>query len=616
MARKELLKDFHQMGYGGDYNPDQWLDRPDILAEDIRLMKKAHVNLVSVGIFAWSALEKEEGVYTFEWLDSIMDNLYKNGIFVILATPSGARPHWLSEKYPEVLRVEANGVRIQHIARHNHCYTSPIYREKVQNINARLANRYQDHPALVAWHVSNEYCGECHCELCQKEFRVFLQEKYKNLDNLNHAWWSSFWSNTFTSWDQIRSGNNAIHGLALDWKRFVTKQTVSFFQAEIEPLKKITPNIPVTINMMRTFPGLDYMKFKDCIDFASWDNYPQWHTGNDVRTASETALCHDQIRMIKDQPFLMMESTPSLVNWQRYSHIKKPGMNILSSLQAIAHGSDSVMYFQWRKSRGSAEKLHGAVVDHEGSENTRVFKEATTIGKDLIALQKIVGTRTKSQVAIIFDQENRWAFDGAQGFSNEDKGYRETVVNHYYSLWRNGVNIDVIDETCDFSRYSVLSAPLLYLIKPGVSKRIEEFVAQGGTFVATYGLGYVDQNDLCALGGFPLGELRKVTGIWDEEIDTLTQEQHNSALATNDFIKEVSKQGISLNNDYTIKRYCSLIHRESEKCKALMNYGSDFYKGRPCLTVNEYKKGKCYYIAAEIEQDFLDILYHTIITES
>src|SRR5690606_37518981 len=204
--------------HGADYNPDQWLDYPEILAEDLRLMNLANCNAVSVGIFAWAALEPEEGRFEFAWLDRIMDQLAENGIYAILATPSAARPAWLSQKYPEVLRVEADRRRILHGNRHNHCYTSPVYREKVLTINTKLAERYKDHPALLVWHVSNEYGGECHCELCQEKFREWLRHKYQTLKALNDAWWTAFWSHTYTDWSQIESpaphGEGSNHGLA------------------------------------------------------------------------------------------------------------------------------------------------------------------------------------------------------------------------------------------------------------------------------------------------------------------------------------------------------------------------------------------------------------------
>ncbi len=603
---------FSRMLHGADYNPDQWKDTPEIWDEDMRLMKLAHCNVMSVGIFAWAALEPEEGRFEFGWLDEIMDRLAENGMYAILATPSGARPAWLSAKYPEVLRVMPNRQRILHGKRHNHCYTSPVYREKTQIINRKLAERYKDHPALLAWHVSNEYGGECHCDLCQEAFREWLKEKYDgNLDKLNHAWWTGFWSHTFTDWSQIESpaphGEDLIHGLNLDWKRFVTHQTIDFFKNEIAPLREITPDVPVTTNFMGTYPGLDYWKFAPELDVISWDSYPQWHGEiPDPDLGASVGFVHDINRSLKGgKPFMLMESTPSMTNWQKVAKLKRPGMHLLSSIQAVAHGSDTVQYFQWRKSRGCSEKFHGAVVDHCGHENTRVFRDVAEVGKVLEKLDKVVGTTVRPEVAIIYDWENRWAMEDAQAIRRDKVNYQFTCEQHYKTFWQQGIPVDVINMDCDFSKYKLLIAPMLYMVRPGVAERIEEFVASGGTFVTTYWSGIVDENDLCFLGGFP-GPLRKVTGIWSEEIDALYDHDVN-------FVVPVSGNPLNLNKEYKAIELCDLIHAET--AEVLATYKCDFYEGRPALTVNKFGDGKAYYIAFRSDFDFLSDFYKQLIKD-
>lgn len=597
--------------HGADYNPDQWLDYPEVLAEDLRLMQLANCNAMSVGIFAWDVLEPEEGRFDFAWLDRVMDQLAENGIYAILATPSGARPAWLSQKYPEVLRVGADRKRILHGNRHNHCYTSPVYREKVKIINTKLAERYKDHPALLVWHVSNEYGGECHCGLCQEKFREWLQNKYLTLAALNQAWWTAFWSHTYTDWSQIESpalhGESSNHGLTLDWKRFVTHQTLDFFKHECAPLRAITPQIPVTTNFMGTYPGLDYWKFAAELDMISWDSYPRWHgEKTDAQTAAATAFVHDLNRSLKQgKPFMLMESTPSMTNWQEVAKLKRPGMHLLSSLQAVAHGADTVQYFQWRKGRGGSEKFHGAVVDHVGHEKTRVFQEVAEVGAVLKGLDPVLGTTVEPEVAIIFDWENRWALEEAQGPRREKK-YEETCFRHYYPFWSWGIPVDVINEDADFSRYRLLIAPMLYMIRPGVAERISQFVADGGTFVATYWSGIVDENDRCFLGGFP-GPLRKVLGIWSEEIDALYDGEVN-------YVAMTVGNSLGLNGVYKAQELCDLVHLET--AQMLGAYKKDFYAGRPAVTVNRYGKGEAYYLASNNEDGFLEEFYESLTSKA
>jgi beta-galactosidase len=595
------------MLHGGDYNPDQWT--PDVWAEDMRLMRLAHINSASVGIFSWTALEPEEGEFTFDWLDRIMDMLAENGQTVVLATPTGARPAWMSQQYPEVLRVRPERQRNLHGTRHNHCFTSPIYREKTRIINTQLAERYGKHPALLIWHLSNEYGGECHCDLCNAAFRIWLQRKYTTLDALNHAWWTAFWSHKFMDWSEIESpspvGEPFLHGLNLDWKRFVTAQTVDFMCKEIEPLRQITPDVPITTNMMGLYPGLNYWKLAEHLDIVSWDSYPSWHQEiSDAERGANIAFVHDINRCMKGgKPFMLMESTPSIVNWQRIAKLKRPGMHLLSSIQAVAHGSDTVQYFQWRKSRGSSEKFHGAVVDHVGHEHTRVFRDVTEVGQMLEKLDGVVGTTIRPDVALIYDTENRWAIEDIQGLLKDDnKGYVTTCLRHYQALWKRGIGVDVIDMEQALDSYRVVIAPMLYMIRPGVAERIIKFVENGGTFVATYWSGVVDENDLCFLNGFP-GPLRQVLGIWAEEIDTLYPTDSN-------LLVPAAQNRLKLTSSYAIRELCELIHAES--AQVLATYGADFYAGYPALTRNEFGKGAAYYIAARTDQPFLDDFYRAL----
>ncbi len=597
--------EFGHIVHGGDYNPEQWLRTPEIIDEDIRLMKLAHVNCATVGIFSWSMLEPEENVYTFEWLDNIMDKLHENGISVILATPSGARPAWLAQKYPEVLRVSENGIRNQFGVRHNHCLISPVYREKVSKINRLLAERYKNHPALRMWHISNEYSGECHCELCQQAFREWLKDYYNNdLEELNFKWWNTFWSHRITDWSQINSpkkrGETELEGLNLCWDKFITDSHISFFKNEIAPLRELTPDIPVTTNLMRGHEDLNYQKFAKELDLVSWDNYPCFDEGDNVATAAETAFYHDAFRSMKNgQPFFMMESTPSLVNWHDVNKLPKPKTLSLVSLQAVAHGSDSVQYFQWRKSRGGHEKFHGAVVDHVGNEHTRVFREVSSTGQALEKLAGVVGERCNSRVAVIYDWDNSRAVKHFCGYNNKRRDYRSECIKWYRPFWEKGISVDIIAMDDDFSSYDLVIAPFLYMLKDGTDSKIEEYVENGGSFVMTYLSAVVDKNDLCYLGGLPGNNLKNVFGIWCEETDALTEK--NKAFA-----------GFG-DKEYSVDHVCDIIH--SRGAEVLGEYKSDFYKGMPSITVNKYGKGKAYYVAFRNDNDFAGDFCNYLIEE-
>ena len=592
--------------HGGDYNPEQWLDRPDILAQDIELMKKAHVNTVTLGVFSWSVLEPEEGVFKLDWLADIIHNLYANGIRTILATPSAARPAWLAHKYPEVRRVRADRVRELYNRRQNYCYTSPIYREKVRIIDQKLAQRFGDDPAVILWHISNEMGGDCHCALCQAEFRRWLQARYGTLAALNKAWNARFWSHDYTEWEQIESpapqGENAVQALALDWKRFVSDRHIDFLKFERDTVKEIAPNAKFTVNMMYRFDGIDYFKMAKEIDVASWDNYPTWHKPSETveETALDTAMMHDLFYSMKDKPFLLMESSPSFTNWQPVSKQKKPGIAELAALQTVAHGADSVLYFQWRASRGAEEKLHGAVIGHDGREDARSFTETAQVGQELEVLAEITAVKREKQAAIVHDWQNKWALEGSCGPRNAGMGYWDELKRHYNALAREGIAVEFVDQNADLTGYGLVVVPMLYLLTDAFAKKLCAFAQSGGTVIVTYWSGVVDESDLCRLGDTPYG-LTELLGLRRTEIDGMYDGETRRC---------VPSAGCTLPAALasTLCEVAAL--DEKDPAEPLSLYEEDYFAGHPAAAVHRYGKGRAYYLASRFDEAFYRAFYH------
>lgn len=612
MDRKILFPQIDGIMHGGDYNPEQWLDRPDILEEDIRLMKKAGMNCATLGVFSWSVYEPREGEFHFKWLTDIMDKLYANGIYTILATPSGARPAWLDMKYPEAMRVDSRGMRAHHGVRHNHCMSSPIFREKVRTIDTELIKAASTHPGLIMWHISNEFGGECYCPLCVKRFQSYLADKFdNNIEKLNSAWWTTFWSHRYNSFDQIEppfeGGEYSIMGLNLEWKRFTTWNTTDFMKSEIALLKSATPQIPVTTNFMQMYEGLDYRVMARELDVISWDSYPFLH--NDYESLADTmaknSFEHAIMRsMKKDSPFMLMESAPGLVNWHDYNKLKRPGIHRLFSMQAVACGSDTVQYFQWRKGRGSYEQYHGAVIDHLGRSDTRIFKDVAKLGALLGSLGELRGSVIKSRAAVIFDWNCWWAVNDMMGLAKSTKKYPETVFRAYRALLALGLDVDVISPDDDFTGYSLIVAPMLYMIDGKNARRLADFVQSGNTLAATYLTGYVDDNTLCYLGGFPGSVLKEVFGIVAEEIDTLYPSDCN----------HIDIAGGAVVHDYAEILRTDLT--DSAGLEILGRYTDDFYAGTPAVTLNKYGRGRACYIGARIDDASFGRIMELLLTEA
>jgi beta-galactosidase len=602
MKTKKLL-------HGADYNYDQWINYPDILESDFAYMRKTRCNAASIGIFSWSMLEPEEGRFEFDWMDRLFDRLHENNIFAILATPSGSKPAWLSAAYPEVCQVDELGRREPHRGRHNHCRTSPVYRDKCVTINTQLAERYGSHPALLMWHVSNEYnATDCYCGLCLAAFRRWLKDKYKTLEELNHAWWTTFWSHRFTDWEQIRPGDESIHGLQLDWRRFVSDQTLDFFLTESRPLREITPDIPITTNFMRPNVGLNYWHFAEHVDMVSWDNYPEWHQKEkEWQEGAITAFMHDLHRSYKGRPFLLMESTPSATNWQPISIPKKPNMHLLSSFQAVAHGSNSVQYFQWRAGRGGAEKFHGAVMSHLGSSDTRVFREVEEVGRNLELIEAVGTSTVEARIAVVYDLENEWALSAAQMPGNKLKNYQKRCVAHHGVFWQMSVACDVIDsQACpDFSKYALIVAPMLYMVREGVAERLAQYVETGGVLVLTYLSGLVDDTDLCFLGGFP-GPLREIAGVTVEDTDVLYGHYTQTVQLDDDAPALFGPE------EYVASDYADRIRLDGGQ--VVGRYSRGYVKGEPAVTMNSHGKGTVYYLASRFEERFLKDFYGNLVS--
>lgn len=598
-------KKVNKILYGGDYNPEQWTE--DIWEEDMRLFHLAHIDVVTLNVFSWAMLQPNEDTYDFTKLDKIMDIVSKNGLKVCMATSTAAHPAWMARKYPDILRVEYNGMKRSFGARHNSCPNSPSYRKYATALVEKLSQRYKDYDNIVAWHVSNEFGGECYCDNCAKAFREWVKARYKTIDKVNEVWNTSFWSHTFYDFEDIvpadlRSeeflwdGQNRTNfqGISLDYRRFNSDSLLECFKLERDILKKETPDIPVTTNLMGWYKALDYMKWAKEMDFVSWDNYPNY----DAAPAYAGSV-HDTMRGLKDgKPFCLMEQTPGVSNWHIYAKLKRPGVMRLWSYQAVAHGADTVMFFQMRRSKGACEKYHSAVIDHVGNENTRVFREITELGAELEKIgSETLGSRIDAKVAIVFDWDNWWATELSAG-PTKLIDYPGEVSTYYYPLFNKNIPVDIVPYDADLSKYSLVIAPMLYMNKPGYDERIRQYVKNGGTYITTYFSGYVDDNDLVILGGYP-GAQKDILGLWVEESDALPPGEENS----------FTYKG----HEYQAGVLCDIMHLNEAKC--LASYNKEFYAGTPVITKNRFGKGKVYYVGTHSTGDFYDVFLGNILDE-
>jgi len=586
-------KKFKRILYGGDYNPEQW--PREIWDEDMRILKKARINSATVNVFSWAKLQPDEETYDFTELDEIIDMLSKENYDIVLGTPTASVPAWMAKRYPEVMRTDFGGIHHKLNARGNICPNSPVFQKYAKALVSKLAERYGRNEHVTCWHINNEYGGICYCENCEKAFRVWLQEKYKTIDALNEAWNLAIWGNTVYEWDEIVApnvlgvgnpgGRTAFQVISLDYQRFFSDAMLESYKLERDAIREFDKETPHTTNFMPMWKCFDYFKWAKDMDLISYDCYPNYK-----EPLCFTSMGFDLTRSLKNAPFMLMEQTPSHTNWQRYNPLKRPGQMRAQSYLTMAHGADSIHFFQLRRCVSGEEKFHGSVIDHVGTEDTRVFREVKQLGEELEKLGTgILGAENEAEVGIVFDWDNFWALEYSSG-PNIDLKYVDSILAYYRFFHERNIGVDMVPWDANFSKYKVIVAPVLYMVKEGMKEALEAFVQSGGTLITTYMSGMVNSLDKVYLGGYP-GPLREMVGVWVEEIDSLPPEWSNEVI-----FKDGTKESCDL--------LCDLIHLEGAEC--LAEYGKDFYAGMPAVTKNCYGQGKVYYIGTRMTEAGLD----------
>ncbi|GAA4598520.1 beta-galactosidase [Actinoplanes octamycinicus] len=577
--------------FGGDYNPEQWPE--EVWAQDVALMRQAGVTMVSLGVFAWSHVEPEEGRFTFGWLDRIMDRLHDGGIKVALATPTASPPPWFTSAHPEGLPVTADGVRLSHGSRDTYCVSAPAYRAAARTVAGKLAERYARHPALALWHVHNEYGTDCRCDLTAAAFRGWLRTKHGDLDALNEAWTTAFWSQRYSDWAQILPPRATQYlpnpAQVLDFRRFLSDELLGAFVEQRDLLRAANPDIPITTNFVQGgWVSVDHARWAAELDLVAVDHYPA-DAGDGAE--AETAFGGDLARgwaAGQGGAWLLMETAPNLIYTPGRMHAKEPGRLTRHSLGYLARGSRGAMYFQWRQPRGGAELFHSALVPHAGPDSP-VFREAVGLGRRLAALRDRVGGTVEARVAIGWDAPSWWALQGA-GLPAADLDYLAAVQQAHRAFYRSGIATDFVfpgldDLAARLPAYRVVVLPHLYLVSDEAADVLREFVAGGGHLVVGPLSGIADPAGRIRLGGYP-GAFRDVLGVRVVEWRPL-------ALGTE----------IPLDSGDRAIRWSERV--ETAGAQTLVRYAGDVLAGAPAITRNRFGAGSAWYLSPGLGDDAL-----------
>lgn len=593
--------------FGGDYSPEQWNE--EILDRDIELMKELGVNCVTINVHSWFMNEPKEGVYDFTFLDRVVDSLKKAGIMINLATGTTSAPSWLYQKDHGTMKTNLSGTKMKHGVRERFCPTSINYIDAVRKMVSALAEHYKDEDSIILWHLNNELSGFCFCENCEKEFRIWLKNKYQSIDKLNDAWCTAIWGRYYSSFDDINVPTEAselylnvnnmgynLHSLpteAIEYARFMSEKHMELFKIESECIKNYIPDAKTT-NNYQFRDQFNYHTIAKPLDVISFDTYPE---RNDPIYTYDFNL--DLVRNLKNQnePFLIMEMTPNHASWSYWCSTKRPGEIGRIAMNNIAKGANSALFFQIRRTPSGFEKFHGAMIGHCGHIDTRIGRELKALSADLRKLPSdILETVPNPSVAVIHDWDEKLGVEIPCSV-RKDIRYPEEVQHWYRYFDEHNIPTDVISLDQDFARYKLVVAPMVAMIRKEYADKLVDYVKNGGYLILTYYSGYTNECDYMYLGGQP-GPFREAAGLWVEEIDGIKPGSFNSIKFEDGF-------------ECTVDFMCDVIRPET--AKTIAAYQEDYYKNTPCVLENSFGGGTCLYVGAKPSNEGVDHILEKVV---
>jgi beta-galactosidase len=595
MTPRSVTDHLGGLAFGGDYNPEQW-DEP-VWKEDDELMRRARVNLATVGVFSWALLEPEEGRYDFAWLDAHIDRLHANGVAVDLATPTASPPPWFTLAHPDALPVTPDGTRLTHGSRDTYCLTAPAYRRAARRIASALAERYGDHPALALWHVHNEYGTICYCDHTGAAFRVWLRARHGSLEALNGAWGTAFWSQRYSSWEQVLPPRatqwHKNPGQALDFRRFWSDEIIAAYREQRDAIRAHSDR-PVTTNLMLpAYQNIDLWALTRELDVVSSDQYP---SSPGLDAAADAAFHADRTRSLAGgSPWLLMEQGTNTVYDRDRTLAKEPGDIVRHTLGHIARGSEGALFFQWRQSRAGAEMWHSAMVPHAGPDS-RIFREVTQVGEAVARLGELAGSTVTAPVAVLHDSDAWWALS-MDGLPSPDLDCHAELGRAHRALWDAGVTVDFAHPGHELRRYLLVIAPALFLMSDAGAENLRRYVEGGGTLLVQHASGFVDERLHARLGGYPARPLREALGIRVEEYRPLRRGER-----------------IALSDGSYGTVWSESVR--AEDAETLATYTHGMLTDSPALTRHRFGTGQGWYLSTRLEETDYAALVRRLLKES
>jgi beta-galactosidase len=582
--------------FGVCYYPEAWDESR--WPTDVKMMREAGFNIVRMAEFAWARIEPVEGQLDFNWLDKIVDLLSQNGIRTLMGTPTSQPPPWLYLKLPDLLPVNPQGIRYNFGGRYLYCFNHPEFGEYTRKIVSAIAKRYANHPAVVGWHLDNEFghvTRECYCkEYCEPAFHKWLEARYGSLDKLNAAWGTSFWSQIYSDWSQIplprMTQQQHNPALVLNYRRFWSDSVVRYQKLQIDVLSGLAPRQFTTHNL---WGKPDYFAMARDLNVAGMNFYPADGWGR----LEDNGLELDTFRGLKDGNYWVVEQRGGRPGSHNETLESAPGLLRLWAYQSYAHGADAVLFFRWRTAARGGEEYWFGLLGQDGRPNRR-YREIAGMGKELDRLVRLIeGTTTTAPVAFYVDYESEWAKTAP-----DVRAFDEQRADYYRAFKRLGVNIDVTGRGRDLSRYKIVFAPMLYMVNGEIVEQLTRFVRAGGTLILTFRSGVKEWDNSVTMEPLP-GRLRGLAGIEIEEYEPL--------LKTDPELNEGEMPLTGVAAPFTARASTGTIWAdilEPKSAQALAKYGKKFYAGKAAATVNRVGDGRVIYVGTHLSHDFANVL--------
>jgi len=596
---------------GAAHYPELWSS--EVFYRDLELMKRIGLNVVRIAEFAWSLLEPEEGKYEFAWLHELVNSYQRQGIYVILGTPTAAPPPWLIKRYPDVLPVDFNGVPAKYGVRREYCPNNPVYRDLTRRIVTRLADEFKDYRNVLGFQIDNEvHWGEanswryCYCSHCVAKFREYLRNKYGNIDDLNRAMGTLVWSHKFNNFDEITPPKPPFdlynRSLTIEWIRFRSFSWVDYVKFQADIIKRVAPDKFVTTNLMGVYPEINYYELCEHLDFCATDVYPKF--GSDTYDPAYIGFIYDATRnMSKSGKFIVMELQAGATDG--YGYVVPEGIGVFKlgvapepgeirkwAYQAIAHGAEGVLFWNWRTNYIGKEVFWHGILDHDGVPRRR-FYEVERLFKELNKISEVVNkSSVDSKIAVLLSYDSLWSADVIEKEYYSHR-YIEELSKAYKALWLNRVNIDVIPPESSFNNYKIIVAPFLYLANESLVNKLRNFVFDGGVLLLTPRAFIKDEYNRIRLDSTKIQEL---TGVRIKEYTRLPQD---SKVAIR-FIENSPILGKeALYGDAWLEVY------ELVTAEPIAYATWRWIQSEPVIAINSYGKGKTITVGTALPLDTL-----------